>query len=235
MVLRRVTEHVKAQNWTAVFLDFVIVVLGVFLGLQAQQWQEHRADRARERDYLQRLSSDFTAIGEQLRQCLDVYRDSVEGISVVSRLIEHRETSGAADETGVAGALIRMTAGAAPAGRSATFIEMVSSGELGILRDDAVRDALIAYDQLTQVNREIWRSIEDDAMDYQRPLYENIELEIDLESETYARLKSHDLDAMAGDPGFRAMLNMLAGAKANNYELCRQQAELAAAVRAQLD
>ena len=29
MLLRRITEHVKAQNWTAVALDFVIVVVGV--------------------------------------------------------------------------------------------------------------------------------------------------------------------------------------------------------------
>lgn len=32
MLLRRVIEHVKAQNWTAVALDFVIVVVGVFIG-----------------------------------------------------------------------------------------------------------------------------------------------------------------------------------------------------------
>lgn len=32
MLLRRVIEHVRAQNWTAVGLDFVIVVVGVFIG-----------------------------------------------------------------------------------------------------------------------------------------------------------------------------------------------------------
>ena len=35
MILRRVIEHVKQQEWTAVFLDFLIVVIGVFVGLQA--------------------------------------------------------------------------------------------------------------------------------------------------------------------------------------------------------
>jgi hypothetical protein len=33
MILSRVIEHVKHQNWTAVALDFVIVVMGVFIGL----------------------------------------------------------------------------------------------------------------------------------------------------------------------------------------------------------
>ena len=42
MLLRRMTEHVKSQNWFAVGLDFFIVVFGVLLGLQAQQWLEGR-------------------------------------------------------------------------------------------------------------------------------------------------------------------------------------------------
>ena len=42
MILTRVIEHVKKQHWTAVFLDFVIVVLGVFIGLQVQDWNSAR-------------------------------------------------------------------------------------------------------------------------------------------------------------------------------------------------
>lgn len=38
MILRRLSKHVKSENWFAVLLDFLIVVLGVLLGLQAQQW-----------------------------------------------------------------------------------------------------------------------------------------------------------------------------------------------------
>lgn len=31
MILRRVMEHVRTQNWTAIAPDFVIVVVGVFI------------------------------------------------------------------------------------------------------------------------------------------------------------------------------------------------------------
>lgn len=41
MILRRVIEHVKVQNWTAVGLDFVIVVTGVFIGIQV--WNRNEA------------------------------------------------------------------------------------------------------------------------------------------------------------------------------------------------
>ena len=40
MLLSRVIEHVKNQHWTAVILDFVIVVMGVFIGLQVQDWNK---------------------------------------------------------------------------------------------------------------------------------------------------------------------------------------------------
>ncbi|MEM6537231.1 MAG: hypothetical protein AAF742_00400 [Pseudomonadota bacterium] len=45
MLLRRITEHVRTQNWFAVFLDFVIVVVGVFIGLQVSNWNDQRAAR----------------------------------------------------------------------------------------------------------------------------------------------------------------------------------------------
>jgi hypothetical protein len=46
MILRRITEHVKAQNWFAVGLDFVIVVIGVGVAMLGQQWLSDRQQRA---------------------------------------------------------------------------------------------------------------------------------------------------------------------------------------------
>ena len=34
MLLRRITKHVQNQNWFAVVIDFLIVVVGVFIGIQ---------------------------------------------------------------------------------------------------------------------------------------------------------------------------------------------------------
>ena len=61
MLLRRVTQHVKDQNWTAVGLDFAIVVLGVFLGLQFANWNEARRNAAVERQILERLHGELKA------------------------------------------------------------------------------------------------------------------------------------------------------------------------------
>ena len=37
MILRRITSHLKDQNWFAVCLDLSIVV-GVFIGIQVANW-----------------------------------------------------------------------------------------------------------------------------------------------------------------------------------------------------
>lgn len=59
MILRSVIDHVKTQNWTAVALDFAIVVVGVFIGIQVANWNEERKDRVDETYYLNRILADI--------------------------------------------------------------------------------------------------------------------------------------------------------------------------------
>lgn len=55
MILRRVISHFRKQEWTAIALDFVIVVVGVFVGIQVSNWNEERRTRMVEHDLLNRL------------------------------------------------------------------------------------------------------------------------------------------------------------------------------------
>ncbi len=80
MLLRRIAEHVKAQNWTAVALDFLIVVVGVFFGLQVNNWNEARIARADEREFLAQLRNEL--------------KDSVEVIDFQSRYVAEVVASG---------------------------------------------------------------------------------------------------------------------------------------------
>ena len=71
MILRRLAQSLKEQNWTAITIEFVLLVLGVFLGIQAANWNEARGDRSREAVYLaslmQDLRSDIDEIDEVKR------------------------------------------------------------------------------------------------------------------------------------------------------------------------
>jgi hypothetical protein len=58
MILRRLTQHIKDQNWFAVGLDFVIVVCGILIAFQITNWNENRAERAQEVRYLSAMKRD---------------------------------------------------------------------------------------------------------------------------------------------------------------------------------
>ena len=59
MLLHRITEHVKDQNWFAVGLDFLIVVVGVFIGIQVNNWNVARGEQADAAIVLEQLEQDF--------------------------------------------------------------------------------------------------------------------------------------------------------------------------------
>ena len=66
MILRRMREHFTHHNWFAVAVDFLIVVIGVFLGIQASNWNQARETRAQAREYRAMLQSDLDANLENL-------------------------------------------------------------------------------------------------------------------------------------------------------------------------
>ncbi len=61
MILRSVTKHVREQNWFAVGIDFVIVVVGVFIGIQVANWNDARVERAQLVQQLDSLRNEMKA------------------------------------------------------------------------------------------------------------------------------------------------------------------------------
>lgn len=66
MILRRFTEHVKEQNWFAVWLDVVVVIFGVYVGIYLGEVANERSIRAEVRDALEvvrvQLEQDLQAV-----------------------------------------------------------------------------------------------------------------------------------------------------------------------------
>ena len=69
----RFRQHIIGHDWFAVTVDFLIVVVGIFAAMQADNWNEARKDRLQEREYLLRLYEDASrsvATNEDQRQYL---------------------------------------------------------------------------------------------------------------------------------------------------------------------
>ncbi len=73
MLLRRVIEDVNSQNWIAIGIDFVIVVVGMFIGIQVSSWNDGRVERQLSGSYMQRIHSDPEVDIDELAQRRDFW------------------------------------------------------------------------------------------------------------------------------------------------------------------
>lgn len=63
MILRRIVDAFRRQDWFTVFVETMIVVLGVFLGLQVNNWNAARSERAKEAFAIRRFAQRFSGAG----------------------------------------------------------------------------------------------------------------------------------------------------------------------------
>ena len=68
MILQRISKNVISQNWFTVVVEFVIVVVGVFMGLQVQDWNDARKARIEEHGLLSRLHVETLELLEKQRE-----------------------------------------------------------------------------------------------------------------------------------------------------------------------
>jgi hypothetical protein len=151
VILSRVTEHVRAQNWTAVFLDFVIVVVGVFIGIQVANWNDARVARASEARYLMRLHEDLAVTRDRLEADLGWQR---ENASRARFLLQRLRSCALGDEEQDAFATGLFVIGKLnlPLLVDTTLEELKSSGQLNILSNDALTSDLINLQRLFSVS-----------------------------------------------------------------------------------
>jgi hypothetical protein len=77
MILRRVIKHFRNQEWTAIFLDFIIVVVGVIVGLQVSNWNDVRIAKQRMEQQLLLVAEEMTENSDRLQN----YIDDLDGIT----------------------------------------------------------------------------------------------------------------------------------------------------------
>ena len=153
MLLRRLTKHVKDQNWFAVALDFLIVVLGVFIGLQVNNWNAASQDRAREAIVLEQLASEFTMAVEAGKRAQVSADASLAATRDVLQAIRDGEEPGDSD------AFLKTleVAGGFESGppEPVTLDELMSGGGLAELSSPNLRTALILYHETALYQSEL--------------------------------------------------------------------------------
>jgi hypothetical protein len=88
MILRRVIAHFRKQEWMAIAIDFLIVVIGVFVGLQVNNWNEARSSSRQEVVLIAQLADDLRSMRESFVFGDSVSRKAHDGWVAIFRALE---------------------------------------------------------------------------------------------------------------------------------------------------
>lgn len=143
MILRRITQHVKEQNWFAVALDFFIVVVGILIAFQITNWNDAKKERNLEAAYTERLHKEVIDL-ESVRNGMVVSREqaSIELRNVLTKLTDPDSENLTPQECQW---LADNPARSNPTDDLPLIIELLSSGRFGIFTNKDLEEALGDY------------------------------------------------------------------------------------------
>jgi uncharacterized protein DUF6090 len=136
-MIRRIFQNIRRQDWTAVVIELVVVILGVFIGVQVANWNGDLETDRKAVLFTSRLKADL--------------REEAWGYEVQVGYYEQVLRNAIAAEDSLAGrtqladeallvAAYRATQYNAYIRRRATYDELTSTGEIGLIRDTALRE-----------------------------------------------------------------------------------------------
>jgi hypothetical protein len=175
MILRRVIAHFRKQEWTAIAIDFVIVVIGVFIGIQVSNWNAARAEQRRADELYDRLVADIRSERRNVAATVAYYEATV---AYARTALREYEAPGSVDPEAFVVGAYQASQYLAPVTNRSTFEDMVATGALGLVRSETVRAKLIGYygfdwtDNALVSLRPAWREAVRGVMPY--PLQEAI-------------------------------------------------------------
>jgi hypothetical protein len=141
MILRRFSANLRRQDWFALLLDLLIVVVGIYLGLQVDAWNSARQDRATEREYMERLLADME---ESIVAQKAVMDGNDAGITAMDYFLDVL-SAGSFDDIDIEKAKVGINSFgyvAVPSTNVVTLRELQSTGSMTLIKDVSVRESI---------------------------------------------------------------------------------------------
>lgn len=143
-LLARIIDHLRNQHWTAIVIEFLVVVFGVFLGFQLNNWNDANRARAEEQRIIGQLRLELGATisareisAANFEQHWDTFGDAVMAAQDDSVSKLSPEQCAAIWTSHIFNFDIA---------HLATLDEILSTGGIGELQNSDLRKALLDYD-----------------------------------------------------------------------------------------
>ena len=151
-MLRRLTQRLKAHDWVAVAIELLIVVLGVFLGMQVTNWNAERLERRAARSYVERIREDLARNQRSLEGRIAYYLQvKKHALAALAAFEQPKEKLGEAFLVDA----FQATQILSPIIDKSTYVELISAGAMNTIPNVAVRRQIATFYQNAGATEEI--------------------------------------------------------------------------------
>lgn len=150
---KRLIEQLRRQDWLAVAIEFIIVVVGVLLAMQVTNWNEQRLEHERGRAYYQRILTELRSNVSDMDQRA-AYYEQVIGHAEAALAAFHQPAS-ALGGPSLVDLYQASQIQTGPITR-ASYDEAISSGALLSVGDPQLRVRLANYFSFAEASQTIY-------------------------------------------------------------------------------
>ena len=165
MIHQRISALLRTQNWVGVLIEFILIVAGVLIALEVNNWNEQRKDSQLEREYIKRIISDLEM---DVVDFQNIQRASQNRLASGLKLRDII-TTGEGNENDLTNLvkLIRESGFTArPNVSDYTFEALKSGGNLHLIQSAALQSDLLAYYANLTRRRQYDYIVEDGQLKY---------------------------------------------------------------------
>jgi hypothetical protein len=142
--MNRFRRALGRQDWLAVTIELTVVVLGILIALQLDQWAQARQERRLEQAYLLRLKEDLQIEYARAAAAERWAKDRLEAVNLLNRLVAD-PTVAATDPRAVLWAIESASWRSFPKGNPFVYNELQSTGHMRIIRSLPLRRQLAEH------------------------------------------------------------------------------------------
>jgi hypothetical protein len=144
MILRRLANALRRQDWFTVLIELLIVVVGIFIGLQVDDWNQRRIEKRQVHSYLEKLRGEVSNNVLAYREAIDSYQRSMDLFeSYFNHLADPSQPMPDIGE--LSAQLCRNGVLQYPRYDNSAYDEMLSTGYLRQIPEDQLRELLREY------------------------------------------------------------------------------------------
>lgn len=171
MLTSNIFKKIKHQNWGAAFIDFLVVVLGIFVAIQVNGWNEERINNQKEKVILNQLYNEVSSNIEHIKLLVNAHKKRVAGLDyVVKGIIDgtiEPSSSKAKDP------IITMFQLPPLRISMSTYHSLVATGDIALINDPELKALLFSVEAAVEAEKsyiDYFRQINISDLDYSRGL-----------------------------------------------------------------